>query len=151
MKVIKFLDKSGVKYEVTEHRPIFTAQRMAAEDHQSGKYVAKPVIVKVDGKYVMCVIAACCKVDTDALKNQLGAKTVELAEEKEIAKIFKDCEVGAEPPFGNLYDLIVILDKSLDKCDHIRFQGGTHKSSVRISMDDYRKLANPRILDISCH
>jgi Ala-tRNA(Pro) deacylase len=151
MKVIKFLDKSGVKYEVMEHRPIFTAQRMAAEDHESGKYVAKPVIVKVDGKYVMCVIAACCKVDMDALKNNLGAKTVELAEEKEIAKIFSDCEVGAEPPFGNLYDLIVILDKSLDKCDHIRFQGGTHKSSVRMSMDDYRKLANPRVLDISCH
>ncbi len=150
MKVMEFLGKSGVSYDVKDHRPIFTAQRMAAEDHESGKYVAKPVIVKVDGKYVMCVIAACNKVDMDALKSQLGAKTVELAEEKEIAKIFSDCEVGAEPPFGNLYDLTTILDKAMDKCDHIRFQGGTHKSSVRINMNDYRKLVKPRILEISC-
>ena len=81
MQVIKFLKKSGVKYEVTKHKPAFSAQEMAAVEHEPGKYVAKPVIVKADGKYVMCVLSACYKIDMSALKKQLGAKKVSLAEE----------------------------------------------------------------------
>jgi len=149
MRVIEFLDKSGAKYEVTKHRPTFTAQRMAAEEHESGKYVAKPVIVRADGKYMMCVLSACCKVNLQALKNQLGAKSVELAEEKEIGKIFGDCELGAQPPFGNLYDLPTIMDKALEKDDYIMFQAGTHEKAIRMSMADYRKLVEPRMLEFS--
>jgi len=151
MQVTEFLDKSGVSYEVTEHTPAFTAQQMAAAVHEPGKYVAKPVIVKTDGKYMMCVLSACYKIDLGALKNQLGAKSVELAEEKEIGKIFEDCELGAEPPFGNLYDLPTIMDKALEEDEHIMFQAGTHEKAIRMSMDDYRKLVEPKVLQFSYH
>jgi len=151
MGVMEFLDKSGVKYEVTEHKPAFTAQQMAAEAHEPGKYVAKPVLVKADGKYVMCVLPACYVIDLKALKSQLKAKSVELAKEKDIGKIFADCELGAQPPFGNLYDLPTIMDKSLEKDDHILFQGGTHQKAVRISMDDYQKLVAPDVLEFARH
>ena len=151
MRVIEFLDKSGVKYEVTEHEPAFTAQQMAAVEHEPGKYVAKPVIIKADDKYVMCVLSACYKVDLRALKKQLGAKSVEIAEEKEIEKIFPDCELGAAPPFGNLYDLPTYMDKALEEDDHIMFQGGSHEKSIRMSMDDYRKLVAPEVLEFSYH
>jgi len=147
--VIEFLDKSGVKYEVTKHEPAFTAQQMATVEHEPGKYVAKPVIVKADDKYVMCVLSACYKVDLRALKKQLGAKSVELAEENEIEKIFPDCELGAAPPFGNLYDLPTYMDKALEEDDHIIFQGGSHEKSIRMSMDDYRKLVAPEVLEFS--
>jgi len=151
MELIEFLDKSGVNYEVSKHQPAFTAQSMAAVEHEPGKYVAKPVIVKADDKYVMCVLPACYKIDLRALKNQLGAKKVELAEEKDIGKMFGDCELGAQPPFGNLYDLPTIIDKTLEKDDHIMFQGGTHEKAIRMSMDDYRKLVAPKVLEFSCH
>ena len=151
MGLIEFLDKSGVKYEVTEHKPAFSAQTMAAAEHEPGKYVAKPVIIKADGKYVMCVLAACYKVDLRALKNQLGAKSVELAEEKEMGGMFPDCELGAEPPFGNLYDLPTVMDKALEKDDHIMFQACSHEKAIRMSMADYRKLAEPKILEFSYH
>jgi len=151
MRVIELLDKSSVSYEVTEHPPAFTAQQMAAAEHEPGKYVAKPVIVKADGKYMMCVLSACYKIDLGALKIQLGAKSVELAQEKEIGKIFDDCELGAEPPFGNLYDLPTIMDKSLEKDDHITFQAGTYEKAIRMSMDDYRKLVEPKVLEFSYH
>lgn len=151
MRVIELLDKSSVSYEVTEHLPAFTAQQMAAVEHESGKYVAKPVIVKADGEYMMCVLSASYKIDLGALKSQLGAKSVELAQEKEIGKIFDDCELGAEPPFGNLYDLPTIMDKSLEKDDHITFQAGTHEKAIRMSMDDYRKLVEPKVLEFSYH
>jgi len=151
MTVIDFLDKSGVKYEVTEHKPAFTAQRMAAAEHEPGKYVAKPVIVKADDKDLMCVLAASYKIDLSALKKQLGAKQLELAEEKDMGKIFGDCELGSEPPFGNLYDLPTIMDKALEADDHITFQAGSHDKAVRMSMGDYIKLVKPKVLEFSYH
>ena len=78
---------------------------------------------QADGKFVMCVLAAPHKVDMKALKKQLGAKSVELAQENEIGNLFPDCELGAEPPFGNLYDLQTVMDKSLEADDHITFSG----------------------------
>jgi Ala-tRNA(Pro) deacylase len=151
MRVIELLDKSAVRYEVSEHPPAFTAQQMAAAEHEPGKYVAKPVIIKADGKYMMCVLSACYKIDLGALKGQLGAQSVELAEEEEIGKIFDDCELGAEPPFGNLYDLPTVMDKAIEKDDHITFQAGTHEKAIRMSMDDYRKLVEPKVLEFSYH
>lgn len=151
MRLIEFLDKSAVHYEVSEHKPAFTAQQMAAEEHEPGKYVAKPVVVKVDGDYVMCVVPACYNIDLKALKSQLKAKSVELAKEKDMGKIFGDCELGAQPPFGNLYDLPTIIDKTLEKDDHITFQGGTHEKAIRMSMDDYRNLVSPKVLEFSYH
>ena len=151
MGVTEFLDKSAVRYEVTEHQPTFTAQSMAAAEHEPGRYVAKPVVVKADGKYVMCVLSACYKIDLRALKSQLGAKSVKLAEENDMEKMFGDCELGAEPPFGNLYDLPTIMDKAMEKDDHIVFQGGTHEKAIRMSMDDYRKLVSPKVLEFSYH
>ncbi len=151
MGVIEFLDKSGVSYEVTEHQPAFTAQSMAAVEHEPGKYVAKPVVVKADGKYVMCVLSASHKIDLRALKSQLKAKKVELAEEKDIGAIFGDCELGGQPPFGNLYDLPTIIDKALEKDDHIMFQSGSHEKAIRMSMADYLKLTAPRVLEFSYH
>lgn len=151
MRVIEFLDKSTVRYEVSEHAPAFTAQQMAAAEHERGRYVAKPVIVKADDKRIMCVLSACCKIDFGQLKSQLGAKSVELADETEIGKIFDDCELGAEPPFGNLYDLPTVMDKALEKDDHITFQAGTHENAIRMSMEDYRKLVEPKVLEFSYH
>ena len=151
MRVTEFLDKSGVSYGVTEHEPAFTAQRMAAAEHEPGRYVAKSVIAKADGKYVMCVLSASHNVDLRALKSQLGAKKVEMAEEEEIGKIFGFCELGAQPPFGNLYDLPTVMDKALEKDDHIMFQAGTHEKAIKMSMDDYRKLVTPKVLEFSYH
>lgn len=151
MQVTEFLEKSGVSYEITEHKPTFTAQTMAAAEHEPGKYVAKPVIVKADGKYVMCVLSANHKIDMQSLKSQIGAETIELAEEKEIATLCSDCETGAEAPFGNLYNIATVMDKALAKDDHITFQGGSHEKAIRMSMDDYRKLAEPKLLDFSYH
>ena len=120
-------------------------------EHEPGKHVAKPVIVMADGKYVMCVLSACYKIDMHALKKQLGAKKVELAEEDEMEKLFDDCDLGAEPPFGNLYDLPTTIDEALVRDDHITFQAGTHEKAIRMSMDDYRKLVNPQVLEFSYH
>jgi Ala-tRNA(Pro) deacylase len=151
MRVIDFLDKAGVEYEVSEHVPAFTAQQMAAVEHEPGRFVAKPVIVKADGDFLMCVLPAPFKIDLRALKGQLGVESVRLAEESEIGRMFEDCELGAEPPFGNLYDLPTVIDKALEADDHIAFQAGTHSKAIRMSMADYRRLVEPKVLEFGYH
>ncbi|MBA7681644.1 hypothetical protein ES703_89984 [subsurface metagenome] len=109
------------------------------------------MVVEADGDYVMCVLPACYNIDLKALKSQLKAKTVKIAKEKDMEKLFGDCEVGAEPPFGNLYDLPTVMDKTLENDDHIMFQGGSHEKAIRMSMDDYRKLVAPKVLEFGRH
>jgi len=109
------------------------------------------VIVRADEEYVMCVLAAPCKIDLAALKSQLGVKSVEVASENEIGEIFDDCDLGAAPPFGNLYDLPTVMDKVLEEDEHITFQGGTHEKAIRMSMKDYRKLVEPKVLEFGYH
>jgi Ala-tRNA(Pro) deacylase len=149
MKVVEFLENSSAKYEVTKHQPTYSAQQMAAAEHVPGREVAKPVLVKADGQYYMCVLPACCKVDLDALKQDLHVDQVVLAGEDEMSKLFADCELGAEPPFGNLYGLETLMDESLEADEYIVFQAGTHEQAIRIAMADYKKLVSPLVLSFS--
>jgi Ala-tRNA(Pro) deacylase len=151
MKVVELLDSAGVHYEISQHRPTFTAQQMAAEEHVSGMYVAKPVVVKAGDQYYLCVLPACCKIDFDALKEQLGAQNVELADEDELSSLFSDCAMGAEPPFGQLYGLPTLMDEMLEQDPFIVFQAGTHELAIRMDMQDFVHLAQPRILKFSYH
>ncbi len=151
MRVLEFLDKEEVRYELSEHPPAFTAQQMAAAEHEPGRFVAKPVIVRMDGRCMMCVLSACCKIDLGRLKEELGASSVELVDETDIGRMFDDCELGAEPPFGNLYDVPTVMDTSLEKDDHIKFQAGTHDKAISMSMDDYRRLVGPKVLEFGYH
>jgi Ala-tRNA(Pro) deacylase len=148
MNIVEYLRKSGVRYQVSEHLPVYSAQGLAAAEHESGRFVAKPVIVKADGRFLMCVLPANVRVDLEKLRSQLDADSVALAEEQDFERLFPDCELGAEPPFGNLFDLPTVMDKALEKDDHILFQAGTHAKAARLNMSDYRNLVHPRVLDL---
>ena len=111
--------------------------------------MAKPVVVKADDRYIMCVLPAPHKVDLAKLKGQLAAGSVVLADEDEIGTLFPDCELGAEPPFGNLYDMSTVMDKSLEKDDHILCQAGTHGKAIRMSLADYRNVVEPKVLEFA--
>jgi len=149
MSILEYLDQSKANYSVHEHKPTFSAQVMAAEEHEKGLYVAKPVIVKSQGKYIMCVLPAPYRIIFDALRDYLSTDDVQMATEEEIGRIFTDCEEGAEPPFGKLYGLRTIMDASLEKDDHIIFQAGSHDKAVRMKMEDYLALADPEITDFA--
>jgi Ala-tRNA(Pro) deacylase len=151
MRIFDYLDQSNAHYSVSEHRPAFSAQVMAAEEHERGRYVAKPVIVKSGGEYIMCVLAAPHKVVYDKLRDYLGTQDVALASEEETRSLFRDCEEGAEPPFGALYDIRTIMDAALKQDDHIIFQAGSHDKAIRMSMEDYLSLARPEIADFAYH
>lgn len=144
-KLREFLDCHRIKYLVISHSLAYTAQGVAALAHVSGKKLAKTVIVKIDGVLAMAVIPASFHVDLDRLRKLTGAQSVEVASEIEFKDAFPDCETGAMPPFGNLYDMPVYADESLAQNEEITFSGGSHRELVRMQWADMQRLVNPTI------
>ena len=142
----EYLDQNHVKYVIITHSPAYTAQGIAGLTHISGKELAKTVMVKLDEKMVMAVLPANFHVDLAALKRTLKAKTVELASEEEFKDRFDCCETGAMPPFGNLFGLPVFVDENLARDKEIAFNAGTHRELIRMSWEDYQRLAEPMVL-----
>lgn len=145
------LDSNGVKYVVLKHSPAFTAQEIAASAHLPGKELAKTVMVKVDGAMGMAVLPASSMIDFTRLRDGIGASRVELATEQEFKGHFPECEVGAMPPFGNLYGMKVFVDSRLTEDVEIAFNAGTHKELVRLPYDDFERLVRPEILEFGAH
>lgn len=143
-----WLDDNNVEYQVVDHPPAYTAQEIAARAHISGKDIAKTVIVKLDGKLAMLVGPANRLFDFAALKKLTNATTVELASEFEFQERFQDCEVGAMPALGNLYDMDVYVDDSLLEEDEIAFNAGNHSELIRMRYKDWAELVKPRVLHI---
>ncbi len=144
-KLREFLDSHRVKYMVISHSLAYTAQGVAALAHVSGKKLAKTVIVKIDGVLAMAVIPASFHVDLDRLRKLTGAQYVEVATELEFKDAFPDCETGAMPPFGNLYDMPVYADEILAENEEITFSAGSHRELVRMHWADMQRLVNPTV------
>jgi len=150
-KLKDYLEKNQVRYEVGYHERIYTSQEIAAAMHVPGKELAKVVMVKADGKMVMLVLPASYRVDTKKLKKVLQCKRLGIAKEKNFEELFPDCEVGAMPPFGNLYNLEVWVDQVLAEDELIVFRAGSHVETLKIKYNDYARLVNPKVGDFSVH
>ncbi len=146
-----YLDKNGVDYHVFYHQRVYTAQEVAAAQHVSGKELAKVVMTKVNNELAMMVLPASCMVDMDKLNILFQGKIVKLAREEEFQGLFPDCEIGAMPPFGNLYDLEVYVDTALAEQPHIVFQAGSHVVTIRMAYRDFANLAQPTVVDFATH
>lgn len=145
----EFLDKERVKYVCVSHSPAYTAQEVAASAHVPGWEVAKVVMVKVDGALAMAVVPANRKIVPQDLREMLGAERVELATEAEFRDKFQDCELGAMPPFGNLYGMPVYVAPALAQDEEIAFNAGTHTEIIKMPYKDFERLAKPKVLSFS--
>ena len=145
MKVQSYLDDLGISYRTSQHPTTYTAQDLASAEHVPGRQVIKPVVVKADGQFIMCVLPACHRVDLAALREQLQAQNVSLADEQKLSELFPDCELGAEPPIGRLYNMPTIMDESLIADARVTFQAGTHSDAVTMSLADYRRATQPEM------
>ena len=148
-KLKEFLDGHNVEYITISHSPAYTAQRIAELTHIPGKELAKTVIVKLDGKFAMAVLPASHRVDLDYLKRGVNADNVEIASEAEFKDLFPDCEVGAMPPFGNLYDMDVYVAEKLTDDEEIAFNSGSHTELVKLSYKDFENLVSPKVIPLS--
>jgi Ala-tRNA(Pro) deacylase len=143
--ICRFLNSHGVTYRSCPHSRAYTAQRTAQAQHLSGKRLAKVVMVLANGnKLIMAVVPANCRVDLDRLGKLLDAKRIRLASEKEFKEAFRECEVGAMPPLGNLYHIDVWVDETLRAYPTISFNAGTHAETIQMSLADFERLVQPR-------
>jgi len=148
-KLKDFLDQNSVKYMTISHSPAFTAQEIAASACIPGKELAKTVVIKIDGKMAMAVLPASLKVNFELLKNATGAGAVGLAGENEFRSMFPECDVGAMPPFGNLYGMDVFVTDKLAENEEIAFNAGSHTELIRLAYKDFERLVKPRIVQMS--
>ncbi len=148
-KLKQFLDDKKVKYVSIQHSPNYTAQEIAASAHIPGKELAKTVMVKLDGKMAMAVLPASFRIDFDLLKDACDAERAELATEQEFRDAFPECELGAMPPFGNLYGMEVFVAPSLAEDEEIAFNAGSHTELIRLAYRDFERLVQPKLLDFA--
>jgi len=148
-KLKSFLDENKIKYVSIKHSSAYTAQEIAAIAHIPGKDLAKTVIIKIDGKMAMAVLPASFKVSFENLKDTLGVKEVRLAYEQEFIDKFPDCEVGAMPPFGNIYGMDVFVAESLAEDEEIAFNACNHTELIKMSFSDFEKLVKPKRIKFS--
>ena len=127
----------------------FTTAEIAAMAHIPGKELAKTVIIKIDGKMAMTVLPASFRIDFDELKKALSVKNIELATETDFEEYFADCEVGAMPPFGNLYQLDVYVAESLAEDEDITFNACSHRELIKLAYKDFDKLVKPKVKKFS--
>jgi Ala-tRNA(Pro) deacylase len=145
-KLKEFLDSHNVKYVTMTHSTAYTAQEIASMVHIKGRELAKTVIVKIDDQMAMVVLPASYYVDLSALQAAAGAKIVVLATEAEFRGKFPECETGAMPPFGNLYEMPVLVERSLTRGKEIAFNAGTHNELIRLSYEDFARLVEPKVI-----
>lgn len=148
-KLKQFLDEHQIKYQIINHSLAYTAMEVAEAAKISGKEIAKTLGVKADGKMIMVVLRANDKLDMELLKKASGANLVALATEEELAAQFPDCELGAMPPFGNLYHVDVYVGEELAQDEIIAFNAGSHLELIQMSYADYAALVNPRVVALA--
>jgi Ala-tRNA(Pro) deacylase len=145
----EYLDAQAVKYITLRHSAAYTAQELAAMLHIAGRELAKTVIIKVDGQVAMVVLPASHRLNFQRLRQALGDKQVELAAEWEFADLFPNCELGAMPPFGNLFGLPVYVAKPLTEDEEIVFNDGTFATALRVHYADYARLVQPIVVNVT--
>jgi Ala-tRNA(Pro) deacylase len=134
-----------VTYHERHHRPRFTSQEVAAEEHISGHRLAKTVIVMADERLAEVVVPASMRVSTEAIRRELGSRTCRLATEQEIAGRFGDCEVGAVPPLRHWPDVPILMDRHLAQLTGpFVFQAGTHEDAIEMEFTDWFRMVQPR-------
>lgn len=143
-----YLTEEGIDYELVVHSEAFTAQEVAATQHVPGRMVAKVVMLKSRNLFYMVAISAKCKVDFIKAKEFFQDDDLELAGEAEFEKLFPGCEVGAMPPFGNLYDMKVYVGPDLSDNEYIVFNAGNHVQTVKMKYVDFERLVKPEKIDI---
>jgi Ala-tRNA(Pro) deacylase len=145
MRVPDFLVERSVPFETLLHPPAYTAQKRARFLHVPGREVAKAVLLHAPGGYVLAVLPATQHVDTERLAEALGGP-VRVADDDEIAQVFRDCEWGVVPPFGTLYGLPILLEQSIAPETLMVFETTTHAEAVRMLCRDFERLERPRRL-----
>ena len=148
----QFLDDRNVPCATMPHREVFTAREVATATHVAERELAKVVVVRGEGGgHLMVVLPPSCRIDLQAVRHATGRRHLALATEAELGQLFPDCEMGAMPPFGNLYGMPVYVDGCLKRAGEIFFQAGNHHEVAHLPYGEYERLTTPVVGEFCLH
>jgi Ala-tRNA(Pro) deacylase len=150
-KLQQLLDYNDVEYEIIHHKVDYRAKATARDTETPQEEFAKTVLLVVDEQHAMVAVPASMEVALAKVRKATGAENVRLAREEEFQKLCPDCEVGAAPPFGNLYDVPVYMSRALAADEKITFNAGTHRDAIRMYYRDFEGMVKPRVLSLCKH
>ncbi|MGO8788139.1 MAG: aminoacyl-tRNA deacylase [Terriglobia bacterium] len=142
-RILDYLDSQNIPFETLHHSQAFTAQEVAHSLHVSGKRCVKVVVARGDNKPVLVVMPASHRLNFQEFKAALKANHLEMLLEHELVGLFPDCDLGAVPPFGNLYGIDVWVDRAVASAENVLFCAGTHEDCIRMRYSDFAKLTQP--------
>jgi Ala-tRNA(Pro) deacylase len=140
----EYLRNRGVGFEVDQHELAYTAQEEAAAEDVTGYEFAKTVMVTDGEEFYMLVLPAPYQADLEKASELIGAE-VRLADEDETKPLFSDCELGAEPPFGSIFNVETYVDETMGREGEIVFRAGSHEKVIKMNYEDYIELENPTV------
>jgi Ala-tRNA(Pro) deacylase len=136
--LMKYLDQNAM-YDTLFHEPTMTSMRTAEACHIPGDCLAKGVVLRRNGSYLLAVLPASHRISLPELRMELG-EDVDMASESNVDGIFWDCAPGAVPPIGECYGLDVVVDETIDQQPDIYFEGGDHTTLVHMSQSQFARL-----------
>src|SRR3989338_5475499 len=140
-----YLESLKIRYTTATHPTAYTAQEIAAALHVPGRQLAKSVLVKTAAGPTLAVLPAAQLIDVKKLKALLRATSLIIGKESDIKALFPDVEVGAMSPFGNLYQVPVIVARLLESQEQITFNAGSHTQTVTMAFKDFAAAAKPKL------
>jgi Ala-tRNA(Pro) deacylase len=129
--VKSYIEGKGVAYEVIAHPTSGSSHETAEAAHIDEGHIAKGVILQDSAGAVMVVVPGNAWVNLSAIGKELDRELV-LAEEKDAAGYFPDCNPGAIPPLGPAYGMETLMDKALTSLAYVYLESGDHRSLIKI-------------------
>jgi len=153
-KVLTHLKVGKVKFDIVEHRKVYTAYDLAQTLGEKLEKIGKALLIEAElpkvqkkGKnYFVLVLPASYRVDLQKLKKELKAKRASLSPERVMKKL--GIKAGELTPFGAIHKLEVLLDKGLLKAKDVFLSGGSLTDSVRLKVKDLHKLEKARLVSV---
>ena len=134
----KYLDQT-ITYDVIPHEPTMSSMLTAEVCHISGDRLAKGIVLRRNGGYMLAVLPASCHIQLPELRMQLG-ENVGLATEDEITHLFAHCAPGAVPPVGTCYALDAIIDEAINEQPEVYIEGGDHATLIHMDQSQFARL-----------
>lgn len=144
-----FLNAAGVPFEEKRHEPTFTSEESARARGESLSIGAKALVIKTDQVYRLFVLPADRKLDSQAIRRELGVRKTRFATAQELSEL-TGLVPGCVPPFGPpILALELVADPALCDREKIAFNAGSLTTSIVMRAADYRRVCGARWMAIS--
>jgi Ala-tRNA(Pro) deacylase len=149
-KLVEFLETHHLKYETIAHSETQTSLATVNWINCDAAQLAKIIVCEIDNyRTSLFLLPAAEVMDLKELKKNINAKKINILPETKLEEIFNDCEIGAQPTYGSLYNLPTFLPEHSDKNKDIYFNAGTHTDVLRVPYSEFDDVEQPYITNFS--